>query len=125
MKHFVKFVFFGVINTIFFYLVYAFFIFIGFHYGIAVTIAAIIAMFFSFKTFGKFVFQNNNNKLLVKFIFVTIINYLLNLFVVFLFVKFGYNSYIAGLFATVTVAVNSFILNKYYVFKKVNKDIGL
>ncbi|WP_039920104.1 GtrA family protein [Sulfurimonas gotlandica] len=120
MKHLFKFLFIGGINTVFFYLTYALFIFIGFHYTVAVTIAAVIAMFFSFKTFGKFVFKSNDNKLITKFILVTLINYLLNIIIIFFFKKFGYNSYLAGLFATIIVACNSFVLNKYYVFKKVN-----
>lgn len=121
MKDLFRFLFIGVINTVFFYLTYALFVFIGFHYSVAVTFAAIIAMFFSFRTFGKFVFRNNDNKLLGKFILVTIVNYLLNIIIIFLFKEFGYNNYTAGLIATIIVAFNSFVLNKYYVF--VMKDI--
>ncbi len=119
MKQLFKFLVVGLINTIFFYLVYALFIFLNFHYSIASLLATIVAMFFSFKTFGKFVFDNNNNKLLVKFLLVTIINYLLNILIIYVFKEFGHNSYIAGLFAALLVACNSFVLNKFYVFKKI------
>ena len=73
---------------------------------------------FSFKTFSKLVFNNKDNKLIVKFIIVYGFNIVLNIFIIksYLYL-FNENLYTAGLFATVIVALNSFILNKFYVFK--------
>jgi len=121
MKTIIKFLLIGIVNTVFFYFIYALFIFFEFHYAIATLSATSIGTVFSFRTFGKFVFRNNDNKLLGKFILVTIVNYLLNIIIIFLFKEFGYNNYTAGLIATIIVAFNSFVLNKYYVF--VMKDI--
>jgi len=115
-----KFVMIGILNTIFFYLMYAFLIYLGLHYSLATFFATCIGMFFSFKTFGKFVFDNDKNNLLLKFIFVTIFNYLLNIFIIYQCKLFGYNNYNAGLIAVMLVACSSFLFNKYYVFKKVN-----
>ena len=118
MKVLTKFIFIGIINTIFFYLIYAFLIFVGFHYTLATLFATSVGMLFSFKTFGKFVFDSNNNRLLIKFIFITIFNYFFNIFIIMQLKIFGYNDYISGLIAVMIVAVSSFILNKYYVFRK-------
>lgn len=119
MKKIIKFLFIGAINTVFFYLSYVLFIFLGLHYSLAVFIAAVIAMFFSFKTFGKFVFNSKDNRLLFRFIFVTIVNYALNILIIYIFKELGYNYYISGLFATFVVAINSFILNNYFVFRTI------
>ena len=107
----------GVINTVFFYFIYALFIFIGLDYILAVTFSTSISMFFSFRAFGMFVFNNNDSNLLFKFALVSVANYLLNVIIIYLFKKIGYNSYIAGLISVTIVSFSSFILNKYYVFK--------
>jgi len=118
MKTIIKFLLIGIVNTVFFYFIYALFIFFEFHYAIATLSATSIGTVFSFKTFGKFVFDNSNNKLLLKFIAVTIFNYFLNIFIISQVKVFGINDYLAGLIAVIIVAVNAFVLNKYYVFKK-------
>ena len=112
-----KFLVVGGVNTLFYYLVYALFIYLNFRYPIAVFFATVVAMLFSFKTFGKFVFKKSDNRLLTKFILVTLINLLLNIALIYFFNKFGFNNYISGLFATLFVALNSFVLNKFFVFK--------
>ena len=89
----------------------------NFHYVTAVLLAATIAMLFSFKTFGKFVFKKDDNRLIFKFLLVTIINYLLNVLVIYIFKENGYNSYMSGAFSAIVVAINSFLLNKFFVFK--------
>lgn len=114
----IKFILVGILNTIFYYLLYTFFIYIDFSYILAVVFATCIGVVFSFKTFSKLVFNNKDNKLIVKFIIVYGFNIVLNIFIIksYLYL-FNENLYTAGLFATVIVALNSFILNKFYVFK--------
>lgn len=119
LKFYFKFIIFGIINTIFFYLLYSVFVFIFKDYVIAVIFANLIGILFSFKTFGKFVFNNEDKKLLYKFLIVYCWNIFLNILLIRLFNEFiDNNLYLSGIFSTAVVAVNSFFLNKYYVFQK-------
>jgi len=119
LKLFFKFIIIGIINTIFYYLLYSIFVFIFNDYIFAVIFANLIGILFSFKTFGKYVFNNEDKKLLYKFLIVYCWNIVLNILLIRLFNEFiDNNLYLSGLFSTAVVAVNSFFLNKYYVFQK-------
>ena len=107
----------GIINTLFYYTLYSFFIFIEVDYKLAVLFATAIGVFFSFKMFGKFVFNNNNNRLFFKFMLIYFILYILNISLINLFNNILNNYYISGLIATLVGAVVSFILNKLFVFQ--------
>ena len=113
----IKFVLTGLLNTLFYYSIYALFLFFSFNYIIAVVLATAVGMLFSFKTFGKFVFQKNDNGLLSKFLLVTLINTFLNIVIIFLLKEYNLDDYTAGAIATFIVAINSFTLNKFFVFK--------
>jgi putative flippase GtrA len=117
-KQIVNFIKVGVINTVFYYLLYSVLIFLGLNYKIAVFLATIIGILFSFKTFGKFVFNNEDKNLVFKFILVYIILYFVNIGLIGIFKNYETDLYISGLFATLLCAALSFILNKWYVFKK-------
>jgi len=94
------------------------FIYADLAYPVAVFLATLIAMFFSFKTFGNLVFSKNDNHLIFKFAIVTLINYSLSVLIIYIFKEYQYTSYTAGAFATIIVAINSFLLNNYFVFKQ-------
>jgi len=116
----IKFVIVGMINTIFYYILYSLFIYMNFEYYLAVIFATILGVLFSFKTFSKLVFNNTDNTLILKFLLVYGFNIMLNIFIIKTYVYFyNDNLYIAGLIATTLVAINSFILNKFYVFRRV------
>ncbi|MEJ5168885.1 MAG: GtrA family protein [Arcobacteraceae bacterium] len=114
----VRFLFIGTLNTIFYYAIYALFIFIGFNYILALSVSTLIGMLFSFKMFGKFVFNSSDGRLIAKFVVAVFINYLIAVCLVYMFKQFGFNYYLSGLFASIIGAGSSFLLNKYYVFKK-------
>ena len=118
MKIFVKFVGVGIINTIFYYLLYTLFVFFTNNYVFAVIGANIIGILFSFKTFGKYVFQNDDNRLIFKFLLVYGWNIIFNIILIKIFNGFVNNLYISGFLATIIVALNSFFLNKFYVYKR-------
>jgi len=114
---FVKFIAAGILNTLFYYLMYALFIYLHIHYTLAVIFATFLTLFVSFKNFGNFVFDNSENKNFYKFIFVTILNYFLNIAIIYIYKNYGYDNYTAGVFSAIIVAINSFFLNKFFVFK--------
>jgi putative flippase GtrA len=113
---FIKFLAVGGVNTLVYYLLYALGVFVGLGYVVAVVIATIITMFVSFKTFGSLVFQDSNNAKILRFIGVTLLNTVLNIVGIYILKEFGCNSYTAGFFTTIAVAINSFVLNRYFVF---------
>ena len=117
IKEIVKFIIAGIVNTLFYYIMFSFFIFINLDYKLAVLYATMIGVFFSFKTFGKFVFKNNSNILIFKFALVYVLLYFLNIGIIALLQEKIANYYISGGIATIICAVISFLLNKFYVFK--------
>jgi len=118
---FVKFLITGSINTIFYYILFSIYIYIGFNYKLAVLLATLFGVFFSFKSFGKYVFENTNRKLIYKFSLVYIILYFINILIINLSNIVIDNYYISGLIATLFCAVLSFVLNNIFVFRRNEK----
>lgn len=114
---FFRFLVVGIINTAFGYGIFAFLIYLKFHYTIAVLISTILGVLFNFKTIGRLVFKNNDNRLIMKFLIVYFITYWINVFLIFIFKKIFYqNLYFAGFFSLIPVAIITFLLNKVVVF---------
>lgn len=114
----IKFFFVGVVNTVVGYSLYALFIFLGFDYVYALGIATILGVLFNFQTIGKLVFKHNNKNLIFKFVLVYIVVFCVNLMLIKFLVWFGLNEYIGGAIAIIPASALSFILNKYFVFKR-------
>lgn len=117
-KQFINFILIGIVNTIFGYTMYAIFISLGFNYIISVLFATILGILFNFKTIGKFVFDSHDNNLILKFFLVYTVVFLVNIAIIKVFKYYGNNEYVSGLIAIVPCSIISFILNKYYVFRK-------
>ena len=117
-KQLIKFLIVGVLNTIVGYSLYAFFIYVGINYVLAIFFSTILGVLFNFKTIGKLVFENNDNSLLTKFILAYIVTFIINVSIVTGLRSVGYNDYNAGLVAVIISAAISFVLAKYFVFKK-------
>lgn len=116
-NQFVRFVFVGVINTIFGYSIFALFIFLNFHYSLAALLGTIFGLVFNFKTTGKVVFDNKDNSLIYKFLVVYGIIYTLNVIGLMFFNAMGVSNYTAGVLLIPPLGVTAFLLNKKYVFK--------
>lgn len=116
-KQFVKFLSVGVINTLFGYSLFAFLIYMGLHYTVAVFIGTIIGVLFNFKTTGKLVFDSHDNRLLWKFFGVYGVMYILNIIGLYVFEKMSVDIYIAGAILILPMALVSFGLNRRWVFK--------
>jgi putative flippase GtrA len=117
---FIKFLFVGGLNTIFGYLIYSFFLFIGLNYVLATLLATIAGVLFNFKTTGVLVFKINDNKLLWKFFGVYAVVYALNIFFLSIFNHLNINLYIAGFILLLPMALVSFYLMKRFVFGEKN-----
>ena len=118
-KQFIKFILVGILNTIFGYSVFAFFIFVGLHYSLAVLLSTILGVLFNFKSTGILVFNSRDNKLIFRFVFVYIIIYILNVSGLWFLKNLGFsNMYINGGLLLIPLAILSFLLNKFFVFER-------
>lgn len=117
-NQFFRFIIASGVNTIFGYLVFSFFIFLGLYYPIAVLFGTICGMLFNFQTIGRFVFLNKKISLIFRFIGVYSITYVLFTLGVGLLIRVGLSSYVAGAIIIIPVGITSFILNKKLVFSK-------
>lgn len=122
-KEFVKFLFVGSINTIFYYALFSLLIYLGLDYRLAVLIATIIGVFFSFHNFGKYVFDNQNKSLIFRFIFNYILIYFFNIYIIGIMSEsLLFSLYSAGFIAIFPSTLMTYILNKYFVFSKKKRD---
>ena len=114
---FYKYLIVGGVNTLFGYIVFAFFIFFGFHYSLAVLIATILGVLFNFQSYGRLVFKNHSWYFLVRFIAVYVLIYFVSLILLFLFNILVSNLYISGLMLIPFTAYLGYFLNKRFVWK--------
>ncbi len=114
---FIKFILVGILNTAFGYFVFAALLYFGLHYTLAVVLSTIAGVLFNFKTTGKLVFKNDNNKLIFKFVAVYAFTSIIGIIVLRLAELVNVNLYFAGMVSTGICAIISFILNKNWVFK--------
>jgi len=115
---FFRFLVVGTINTGFSYGIYAFLLYIGVEYKVASLGSLILGIMFSFKTQGKYVFNNNNNKLFLRFLPCWIIIYFFNIFLIGQLIALNFDAYEAGAIALVPVTLFSYLVQKLIVFRK-------
>jgi len=122
-RKFIKFLFVGALNTAFAYFIYALLVFAGFEPNIALTLQYIIGILWNFKTTGSIVFKNHNNMLIFKFFGCYVFTFILNSILLFVLTEFiKINDYIAQLILVLPIAIISFIIMKFYVFKEEEND---
>lgn len=117
-RQFILFVLVGIVNTLFAYGVFAFFIFLKLHYSIASLLQLILGILFNFKTTGRVVFNNRNDKLMGHFFGAYLLVYGLYLIGLKVFNSFEISNYTAGAVLLPPLALITFILQKEFVFKK-------
>ena len=118
--HAIRFLVVGAINTGFSYAIYAAFIFIGLSYPLANFIAVATGILFSFKTQGRLVFGNPDNRLLGRYIVSWTLIYLCTIVLIGRIIAFGFDPYTAGLLAVPFSVALSYPLQKYFVFRPAN-----
>ena len=116
---FVRFLFVGGINTVFGYSCYALFIFLHFRYPVAMLFSTFLGILFNFATIGNVVFRKARLYLLPKFFMGYVVIYFISVFLLWAIRFFTSNDYLAGLMIVLPMAMISFFLNKYLVFREV------
>lgn len=113
---FLRFLVVGGINTCFSYGTYALLLFLGIHYAIANLAALMSGILFSFKTQGKFVFNNSDNRLLWRFVLFWGFLYGFNVAFIDTMMKLGLNAYWAGALTLLPNTILSYLAQKHWVF---------
>lgn len=114
---FFRFLITGGVNTLFYYLLFSLFLYLGFDYRLAVLLATVVGVVFSFISFSKYVFNNNNKILIVRFIANYAVVYFLNIYLIGVFHKeWGVNLYWSGFAAMIPSVLLTYVFNKYFVF---------
>ena len=116
-KKFILFLFVGLLNTLFGYSIFAFFLWIGVHFTISALISTIAGILFNFTTFGRIVFKNNSYSNLPKFVFIYALNYFLGVGVLYYCDQLDYNLYFVQAILLMPTAVLRYLLMKYFVYK--------
>lgn len=116
-KKFILFLCVGLLNTLFGYSIFAFFLWIGVHFTISALISTIAGILFNFTTFGRIVFKNNSYSNLPKFVFIYALNYFLGVGVLYYCDQLDYNLYFVQAILLMPTAVLRYLLMKYFVYK--------
>ena len=88
----------------------------GFNYALANFFALLFGILFSFKTQGRYVFLNTDNRLFGRFLIGWVIIYLATIAVIGQLIALGLNAYVSGALALPFSTVLSFLVQKYFVF---------
>jgi len=116
LKHFLRYLIIGGLNTLFGYSAFAGLLYLGLHYALASFFATCAGILFNFNTTGRLVFKNNNSKLLLKFLLVYALLYLINVSLLKLMVLFSINLYLGSAVTLLPMALFAYLLNKKLVF---------
>ncbi len=115
---YIRFLVVGFVNTVFGYSLYAFLIFIGLHYSLAVFFSTILGILFNFQTIGRLVFRQTGKFIFFRFVAVYAFGYFLNVILIYFLKKIGPNDYLAQALLVLPMASLIYFLNSRYVFKK-------
>lgn len=122
---FVRFLLVGALNTAFSYSVYAALLLAGLNYALANFGALLLGILFSFRTQGRLVFGNRDNRLLLRFAAAWTGVFCVHTLLIALLIRAGLNAYVAGLTALVPVTVMSYVIQRFFVFRAPKRDDSL
>ena len=113
---FVRFLAVGGLNTAFSYSLYAGMVWLGLGYVAANLMATVMGILFSFRTQGRLVFGNRDERRIFRFAACWAGIWVVNILLIAGFVKLGFNNYAAGALALVPVTLASYFIQKRVVF---------
>lgn len=112
----VRFFIVGCINTAFSYSIYATLLYIGMPFVVANFGALLLGILFSFRTQGRFVFNNRATRLIFRFVACWGVIFLINIAFIAMLIRAGLNAYWGGALALVPVTLLSYFVQRFLVF---------
>jgi putative flippase GtrA len=116
-SRFLRFLIVGGATTAFSYVLYASLLFLGVNYLFASMAALVAGILFSFKTQGRFVFGNSDNRRLGRFVFCWVLIYAANVTFIREMMALGINGYVSGALAIPANIVLSYLVQRFIVFR--------
>jgi putative flippase GtrA len=106
----------GLLNTAFGYGCFILLLYLHVHYSLAALVSTVLGVLFNFRTTGRIVFRNHDNRLLLRFIGVYALVYVLSVLGLRLLLAVGVEPYVGGAILLLPAAVLSYFLQKRFVF---------
>lgn len=117
-RQFVRFLFVGVLNTAVGYALFAAFVLLGLHYGLAAALATVLGVLFNFQTIGRLVFASHDRSLIFRFTAVYAFTYLLNVGILRVLEGTGVHVLVIQAVLVLPIAVVAFVLHRSFVFRR-------
>jgi putative flippase GtrA len=116
----IKFLFAGIINTIFGYAVYAILIFVNLPYLTALFVATVAGVIFNYFSFGRMVFSSQGGwQVFARFVIAYSVVYVINAFLLMVLTKdFYFNPYVGQVICLPLSVLLSWLLMNRWVYKK-------
>lgn len=115
---FLRFLVVGGLNTAVNYGIYALLVYLGLGYLLAATLSFVTGLVISFKTQGRFVFQDRGKHSFARFVASWLLIYVVHVSLLGLLVRGGMDSYLAGALLLVPTALLSFAVLRLVVFRE-------
>lgn len=112
----IRFLLVGGLNTVVGYSIFAFFVWAGLSYQIAIGLATVLGVAFNFQSTGRLVFGGARWSQLVRFVAAYAAVYLVNIGAVALLLRAGLNVYLANAVVILPLALMAFVLQRRFVF---------
>lgn len=115
-RRFLLFLVVGGLNTLFGYAVFALLVWVQMPYPAALLVAQILGVLFNFRTTGRLVFANRDNRRIVRFLGVYALLYGINLALLKVLIALHLSVYVASAGLILPMALLAYSLNKKFVF---------
>lgn len=113
---FIRFLLVGVLNTSFSYGVYAVLLYVGLNYVAANLGALLLGILVSFRTQGRLVFGNRDNRLLFRFAAAWALIFVVNTLLIAGLLRADLDAYWAGAVALIPTTILSYLVQRFLVF---------
>lgn len=117
-RQFIRFLLVGAVNTAVGYALFAAFILLGLHYGIATALATVLGVLWNFQTIGRVVFASRDRSLLLRFASVYAVSYVLNVAILRAFEATRVHVLVVQAALVLPMAALAFTLHRRFVFRR-------
>lgn len=107
----------GAINALFGFSTFSILVFFHLHYSLAIFLATTAGILFNFFSYGSWVFNNNDPRLIFRFLVVYLFLYSMNVLLLSVLLSWNMNIYLAEGGLLILWACSTYKLNKDFVYR--------